>query len=127
MTTLRVGIASLEQYRDYTMAIVRGEYKRTPDEPKLWLSSIDFFAKLLSEPNRDLLRVIGETKPQSLDKLAEATGRTKSDLSRTLKTMGRFGLVQFKRGKGRAMVPRTPYTHVELHVALRAPASARHP
>src|SRR4029077_1911890 len=100
MTTLRVGIASLEQFRDYTMAIVRGEHKRAPDEPKLWCSSIDGFAKLLSDRNRDLLRVMGEPKPQSLDELAETTGRAKSDLSRTLRTLERHGLVQLRKGKG---------------------------
>src|SRR5262249_52915208 len=46
MTTLRVGIASFEQYRERTMAIVRGEYKVRPDEPKVWFTSIESFAKI---------------------------------------------------------------------------------
>jgi predicted transcriptional regulator len=125
MTTLRVGIASLEQFRDYTMAIARGEHKRAKDEPKVWFSSIDSFAKVLSEHNRELLRVIAETKPQSLNELAEATGRAKSNLSRTLKTMERYGLVRFEKGKGRTLVPRTPYTDVVLDLSLRARSSAR--
>jgi predicted transcriptional regulator len=120
MTTLRVGIASLDQYKERTMAIVRGEHKVGPDEPKVWFSSIESFAKILSEPNRALLRVIAETKPQSLNELAQSTGRAKSNLSRTLKTMERYGLVQFEKGKGRKLVPRTPYTDVVLDVSLRA-------
>jgi predicted transcriptional regulator len=125
MTTLRVGIASYEQYKARTMAIVRGEYKVAPDEPKVWFSSIDSFAKILSERNRELLRVIAETKPQSLAELAEATGRAKSNLSRTLKTMERYGLVHFEKGKGRTLVPRTPYTDVVLDLSLRASRKAR--
>jgi predicted transcriptional regulator len=125
MTTLRVGIASLEQFRDYTMAIVRGEHKRAKDEPKVWFSSIDSFAKVLSERNRELLRLIAETKPQSLNELAKATGRAKSNLSRTLKTMERYGLVRFEKGRGRTLVPRTPYTDVVLDLSLRARSSAR--
>jgi predicted transcriptional regulator len=125
MTTLKVGIASVEQFRDYTMAIARGEHKRAPDEPKVWFSSIDSFAKVLSERNRELLRVIAETKPQSLNELAEATGRAKSNLSRTLKTMERYGLVRFEKGKGRTVVPRTPYTDVVLDLSLRTQRSAR--
>jgi predicted transcriptional regulator len=82
VTTLRVGIASHEQFKEYTMAIARGEHKRTPDEPKVWFSSIESFAKILSESNRELLRVIAETKPQSLNELAKRTGRAKSNLSR---------------------------------------------
>jgi predicted transcriptional regulator len=125
MTTLKVGIASLKQFREYTMTIARGEHKRAKDEPKVWFSSIDSFAKVLSERNRELLRVIAETKPQSLNELAEATGRAKSNLSRTLKTMERYGLVRFEKGKGRTLVPRTPYTDVVLDLSLRARPSAR--
>jgi len=125
MTTLKVGIASYEQFKAYTMSIARGEYKRKPDDPKVWFSSIESFAKVLSERNRELLRVIAETKPQSLNELAKATGRAKSNLSRTLKTMERYGLVRFEKGKGRTVVPRTPYTDVVLDLSLRASRKAR--
>ncbi len=53
MTTLKVGIASVDEFKNCTMAIVRGEHKRTSHDPKLWLSSIDSFAKILSEPCAD--------------------------------------------------------------------------
>ena len=120
MTTLKVGIASLDQYKERTMKIVRGEYKVTPDEPKVWFSSIDSFAKVLSARNRELLRIIAETKPQSLSELAKSTGRAKSNLSRTLKTLELYNLVHFEKGKGRTRVPRTPYTDVVLDLSLRA-------
>ena len=120
MTTLKVGIASYEQYKQRTLAIARGERKREPGEPKVWFSSIESFAKVLSEPNRDLLRLIAETEPQSLQELAGRTGRAKSNLSRTLKTMAQYGLVRFEKGKGRTLMPRTPYTNVVLDVSLRA-------
>ncbi len=120
MTTLKVGIASYEQFKEYTMSIARGEHKRAPDEPKVWFSSIESFAKILSEPNRELLRVIAETEPQSLNELAKRTGRAKSNLSRTLKTMARHGLVRFEKGKGRTLVPRTPYSDVVLDLSLLA-------
>jgi predicted transcriptional regulator len=125
MTTLKVGIASYEQFKKRTMAIARGEYRRAAGEPKVWFSSIESFAKVLSERNRELLSVIAETKPQSLNELAVATGRAKSNLSRTLKTMERYGLVRFEKGKGRTLVPRTPYTDVVLDVSLRASPAMR--
>jgi|SRR5439155_25260583 len=125
MTTLKVGIASVQQFRDYTMAIARGEHKRGRHEPKVWFSSIDSFAKVLSERNRELLRVIAEAKPQSLNELAQTTGRAKSNLSRTLKTMERYGLVRFEKGKGRTLVPRTPYTDIVLDLSLRTAPSTR--
>jgi predicted transcriptional regulator len=33
--TLKVGIASVQQYKARTMAIARGEYVPSPDEPKV--------------------------------------------------------------------------------------------
>jgi predicted transcriptional regulator len=125
MTTLKVGIASYEQFKNYTMAIARGQRKRASGEPKVWFSSIESFAKVLSERNRELLRVIAETKPRSLNELAETTGRAKSNLSRTLKTMERYGLVRFEKAKGRTLMPRTPYTDVVLDLSLRASPAAR--
>ena len=125
MTTLRVGIASYEQFKERTMAIVRGEYKVAPDEPKVWFSSIESFAKVLSERNRELLRVIAQTKPQSLNELAKRTGRATSNLSRTLRTMERYGLVTFEKGKAGTLMPRTPYTGVVLDLSLRAKREKR--
>ena len=52
------------------MAIARGEHKRRPGDPKVWFSSIESFARVLSDRNRELLGVIAETKPQSLNELA---------------------------------------------------------
>lgn len=125
MSTLRVGIATLDEYKQRTLAIARGELNPGPMEPKIWFNSIESFAKVLSERNRELLRVIAEAKPASLQALAEKTGRAKSNLSRTLKTMERYGLVQLERGKGRTMAPRTAYTHVVLDLSLRASRSAK--
>jgi predicted transcriptional regulator len=125
MTTLKVGIASYRQFKAHTMAIVRGDHKRTADEPTVWFSSIESFAKVLSESNRELLRVIAETRPQSLSDLAKTTGRAKSNLSRTLKTMELHGLVHFEKSNGRTRVPRTPYTHVVLDLSLRTAPIAR--
>ena len=56
MTTLKVGIASYEDMKARTMAVARGEQRVASDEPKVWFTSTDSFAKLLSAGNRDLLR-----------------------------------------------------------------------
>ncbi len=54
-------------------------------------------AEVLSDDNRALLRVIREQKPESLTQLAEFTARAPSNLSRTLKIMERYGLVEMHR------------------------------
>ena len=70
MTTLRIGIASYEQMKARTMAIARGELLPGPEEPKVWFTSMNSLAKVLSEDNRTLLRQIAATRPASLDELA---------------------------------------------------------
>lgn len=118
MTTLRVGIASREAFKERTMAIARGEFKPTADDPKVWFTSIESFAKILSENNRALLAKIAESNPKSLTELANLTGREKSNLSRTLKTMERYGLIEFEDGEGRAQMPRALYSDIVLGVSL---------
>ncbi|MHB1494904.1 MAG: HVO_A0114 family putative DNA-binding protein [Acidithiobacillus sp.] len=43
---------------------------------------------------RALLRVIREAQPESINALAEMTGRKPGNLSRTLKSMSRYGFVE---------------------------------
>jgi predicted transcriptional regulator len=77
-----------------TMAIARGELRPKSGDPKVWFTSPESFAKVLSNKNRALLATIAETHPSSLNELATATGRSPGNLSRTLRTMERYGLVQ---------------------------------
>ena len=118
MNTLKVGIATLEQYKKRTMAIARGEYIPRTNEPKVWFQSLETLSQVLSDRNRALLALIVETQPCSLNELAERTGRAKSNLSRTLKTMERYGLVHFEEGPGRQIAPRVNYSGVELELTF---------
>lgn len=54
-------------------------------------------AEVLSDDDRALLQVIRETRPDSIAKLAQATGRKPGNLSRTLKTMSHYGIVEMLR------------------------------
>ena len=63
MTTLKVGIASYEDMKARTLAVARGRQRIAPDEPKVWFTSTESFAKVLSAGNRDLLRVIAGGQP----------------------------------------------------------------
>lgn len=116
--TLKVGIRNLEDYKARTMQIARGEYKPHADEPKVWFDSVESFARVLSEQNRALLVLIAETHPESLSDLAVKSGRAKSNLSRTLKTMEKYGLVHFEEGPGRQLVPHVDYSGVALEMSF---------
>jgi predicted transcriptional regulator len=121
MRTLRVGIASYEQMKARTMAIARGEYRPAAGEPKVWFTSAESFARILPERNRALLGIIAESTPESLARLAELSGRKKSNLSRTLKTMERYGFVHLSRGARGSVIPRVPYRRISLTLQLSTP------
>jgi predicted transcriptional regulator len=120
MKTLKIGIATVEQFQKRTIAIAKGKYKPRRDEPKIWFTSLESFAKLLSAKNRALLKLIAQTQPESLQELADKTGRAKSNLSRTLKTMEGYGLVRFAKGHGQQRAPRVNYTDLTLDLPLQA-------
>ena len=101
MKAIVIGIMPQEKIRERMLAIARGEYKPKAGEPKIWFTSMKSLAEVLSDENRALLKIIMETKPESISELAEATGRKPGNLSRTLKTMSNYGIVEMKREKRR--------------------------
>ncbi|WKW52033.1 HVO_A0114 family putative DNA-binding protein [Rhodomicrobium lacus] len=125
MTTLKVGIADYEEMKARTMRIARGEERPAPDDPKVWFTSTESFAKVLSAGNRELLRVIHDQAPASLEELSQITGRAKSNLSRTLKTMAGYGLVHMEKGQGLKLVPKVAHDRVELVLPLTARTAPR--
>ncbi len=124
MTTLKVGIADYEEMKARTMRIATGEEKPAPGDPNVWFPSMESFAQILSMGNRELLRVIDEQAPGSLEELAEITGRAKSNLSRTLKKMVSYGLVRMEKD-GRRHAPRVIHDRVELDLPLTERAGPR--
>ena len=118
MTTLKIGIASYEEMKERTLSVARGEKNIAAGEPKVWFTSTESFAKILSSGNRELLQVIAERAPASLEELAQMTGRAKSNLSRTLKTMAGYGLVQLDRGDRNRIMPKVTHDRVELDLML---------
>jgi predicted transcriptional regulator len=116
---LKVGIASYEDIKARTMAIARGELKPSRDDPKVWFTSPESFARVLSNKNRTLLAVIADTHPNSLQDLAARTGRKTSNLSRTLRTMARYGFVRLRKGERGRIKPEVPYSTISLELNLR--------
>lgn len=118
-TTMLVGIMSKEEYKARTIAIAKGEYKPKHNEPKVWFESIKSLAQVLSNENQNLLRVIIENEPKSLKELEALTGRAKSNLSRTLKTLSRYGIVELHKEKNN-IVPEVKATEFKVEFGLVA-------
>ena len=109
---LHIGIMPYQDYKKRSLAIARGEYRPRPNEPKIWFESVRSMAQVLSNENQLLLKTILERKPESLKELEAATGRSSSNLSRTLKTMARYGIVRIEkiRRNIRPVVEATDFT-----------------
>ena len=120
MKMLKIGIAAYGEMKARTLAIARGELKPKPTDPKVWFPSTESLVRVLSDKNRHLLRTIRDARPQSLSDLAELTGRKKSNLSRTLKTMERYGIVRLERKANGRLVPHVPYAGVRVDMPLGA-------
>jgi len=116
---LKIGIISRDDYKKRTIEIARGEYKPRKDEPKVWFESIQSMAQVLSSENQKLLRIIKEQKPASLKELALVSGRNSSNLSRTLNTMSRYGIVDLVKQE-RAVKPVVKITDFKVEFGLSA-------
>lgn len=99
MKSIVIGIMSQEKIRERVYAIAKGEYKPKLSEPKIWFTSMKSLAEVLSDDNRALLHVIKDAQPESISSLAQMTGRKSSNLSRTLKTLSNYGIVEMRREK----------------------------
>jgi len=115
---LIVGIASYEEMKARTLAIASGEHAPKRGEPKVWFTSLESFARVLSRRNVELLQIIAEHRPVGYKALAALSGRKIPILSRTLRTMERYGLVRLDAGPERKIIPRALYSDVELKYPL---------
>ncbi len=117
--TLKVGIMPLSQYKQRSLAIAKGEYVPKQDEPKIWFESLKSMAQILSHENQTLLKVILKEQPKSLGELETLTGRAKSNLSRTLKTLERYGIVELHK-EHNALVAQVKATQFQVEFGLDA-------
>ena len=114
---LKLGIMSREDYKKRTMAIARGEYIPKRGEPKVWFENLQSMAQVLSSENQQLLKIIKEKNPTSLKELEIATGRKRSNLSRTLHTMSRYGIIDLVK-HNRTVQPVVKATDFKIEFGL---------
>jgi len=115
MMRARIGVMSEAMIRERMLSIVKGEYKPASNEPKVWFTSLNAVSQLLCEENRKLLKTIKNERPETVTELAELTGRKKSNLSGTLKSLAAKGFMKLEK-KGRIVTPIAIYTDFEIVV-----------
>ncbi len=114
---LKIGILSSDDFRKRSVAIAKGEYKPKKNEPTIWFESMESLGQVLSGQNQKLLRLIEESAPHSLTELEKTSGRKKSNLSRTLKTLSNYGIVELVREKG-AVRPGVKATEFRVELSI---------
>ncbi|MCK5339906.1 MAG: transcriptional regulator [Desulfobulbaceae bacterium] len=122
---MKVGIISKKDYIKRTLAISKGAYKPRKDEPKVWFESIKSMSQVLSTENQELLRTIINNKPRSITELEGITNRKKSNLSRTLKTLEKYGIVELNKIKGK-ITPKVKATDFRVEFGLHYSSPAPH-
>ena len=114
---MKIGIISRENYAKRTVAVAKGQYKPRSDEPKIWFETLKSMSQILSNENQNLLKLIIDHKPRSLTELEKISHRKKSNLSRTLRTLERYGIVELPMSKGR-LVPKVIATDFKVEFGL---------
>ena len=124
---------TFQEFKDYTLAVARGERQVEPSEPRVWcetieggessteavqFASLEAGAKLLSAKNRVLLRTIAERQPKSVAELAAMTGRAEPNVLRTLNKLAEAGIVRLDKGEGRARRPILAARKVHFEIDL---------
>ena len=131
--TKRVKSGTFDQFKEFTLAVARGERKVDPSEPKVWIerrdsrarvetaiqfTSLEAGAKLLSVKNRELLHLIVTREPQSVSELANMAHRAPHNVQRTLRRLSDAGIVRLSPGEGRAVRPTVTARKVHIEIDL---------
>lgn len=110
-----IGIAPEDTIRKRMIAIARGQYTPKKGEPKIWFASLNAVSQVLSAANIDLLKVIDTKHPETITELSALTSRAGSNLSRTLSTMEKHGLVELVK-VGKRVKPIAKATEFDIHM-----------
>ena len=132
-----VKTGTFDQFKEFTLAVARGEREVEPNEPKIWIerrdalsgaetaiqfTSLEAGAKLLSAKNRELLRLIVTREPRSVSELADMAHRAPQNVQRTLRRLSDAGIVRLSPGEGRTVRPTVTArkVHIEIDLALES-------
>lgn len=108
-------IQNLKALREEMKAVARGECPAPVDAGKLSFNSVEAVVRLLTPENRRLLATIRDRSPESVSALAEMTGRSQPNLTRTLAKLEAAGLITMQaHGRRKAPHPAVRKIVVEI-------------
>ena len=117
MSKLKIGIMPREQFQRRVLDLASGKITPKCGEPKIWFNSLKSLGEVLSENNMRLLKLINECHPESIEELARLSGRQTSNVSRTLKTMEKYGIVELTKNAQKIQT-KTVFTEFDIKYAI---------
>lgn len=101
MKKLVIGVASKAFIRQRTIDIAAGRIKPKDTDPKIWVNSVESVGRLLNADNLSMIETIRQQHPATISDLAKIMKREQSNVSRTLKRMAEFHIVEFDEAQGK--------------------------
>lgn len=125
---LTVRIESDEEFHDRVLedleALESGD--ELDDAYELSLPDEHALARVLSEPNLELLRVIAEHEPESIREAARVVDRGVKEVHQNLTELEQYGMVELQ-DQGRAKRPVIWYDDIEITFPVRSSSSEEGP
>ncbi|WP_409526408.1 MarR family transcriptional regulator [Nitrincola sp. MINF-07-Sa-05] len=115
MKRLIIGVASKSFTRQRTIDIAAGRIKPKDTDPKIWVNSVESVGRLLNAENLAMIGAIRTQHPATISDLAKLMKREQSNVSRTLKRMAEFHIVEFEESHGKKM-PVVNWDEISLHI-----------
>jgi predicted transcriptional regulator len=115
-----IGIKSVEQSLAEAGAVMKAVMNGEPVQPKTPeynFTSFEAFRKALPVQRFNLLKVIRDKHPGSLQELAAITGRDLKNISEDVKVLVEMGLVELNR-QNRAKQPQLACEGIMLQIAI---------
>lgn len=111
----KLKIQSLKSLREEMVAVAKGERSAPPDANVRSFNSLETVARLLTKENRKLLSLIRDSEPKSVAELAELSGRSQPNLTRTLNKLQAVGFVVMSLA-GRQKAPRVALQKLTVEI-----------
>jgi predicted transcriptional regulator len=119
---IKIGIKSvkavLEDFASTAEAIEKGE--KVKSEKAIYFESIEGFRKALTVKRLELLHIIKEKHPESINELARFAGRDIKNIATDVKILESLDLIDMKKtaGSGKKIMPTVEYSKIGLEIAV---------
>ncbi|AEH31670.1 Hypothetical transcriptional regulatory protein [Vibrio anguillarum 775] len=112
---VKIGILSEELARKRMIRIAEGKVTSKEPYPQFLFESLAVLSQLLSNENVELLNLIAREKPNSLDELAEMSGRSIKDVTDTFDALSSKGFAYLDM-RGMESRPVALFTKFEITI-----------